>query len=99
MRIWGLYGMEWLKFAEQYGIASAGLAAIFWYVVLPLKDRHIKFLDTTEETNKSLARTVEKQAEILEGMQTGLTKINDKIDKMEEVVEKLSVVTQHLRMP
>jgi len=78
---------------------DAGLAAIFWYVVLPLKDRHIKFLDTTEETNKSLAKTIEKQADILEGMQTGLTKMNDKIDKMEEVVDKLSVVTQHLRMP
>jgi len=25
--------------------------------------------------------------------------MNDKIDRMEEVVEKLSVVTQHLRMP
>jgi methyl-accepting chemotaxis protein len=91
--------MEWLKFAEQYGISSAGLAAIFWYVVLPLKDRHIKFLDTTEETNKSLAKTIEKQAEILEGVQTGLDRMNSKIDKMEEVVEKLSVVTQHLRMP
>jgi len=46
-----------------------------------------------------LAKTVEKQAEILEGMQTGLAKMNDKIDRMEEVVEKLSIVTQHLRMP
>jgi hypothetical protein len=91
--------MEWLKFAEQYGIASAGLAAIFWYVVLPLKDRHIKFLDSTEETNKSLAKTVEKQAEILEGLHSGLDRMNSKIDKMEEVVEKLSIVTQHLRMP
>ena len=91
--------MDWLKFVEQYGLASAGLVAVFWYVILPLKDRHIKFLDTTEETNKSLARTIEKQSDILEGMQTGLTKMNDKIDKMEEVVEKLSVVTQHLRMP
>ena len=91
--------MDWLKFAEQYGLASAGLAFVFWYVILPLKDRHVKFLDSTEETNKSLAKTVEKQAEILEGMQTGLAKMNDKIDRMEEVVEKLSVVTQHLRMP
>ena len=91
--------MDWLKFAEQYGIASAGLALVFWYVILPLKDRHVKFLDTTEETNKSLAKTVEKQAEILQGMQTGLDKMNNKIDKMEEVVEKLTTVTQHLRMP
>ena len=91
--------VDWVKFAEQYGLAAAGLAAVFWYVIIPLKDRHIKFLDTTEETNKSLAKTVEKQAEILEGMQTGLTRMNDKIDKMEEVVEKLTTVTQHLRMP
>jgi len=48
--------MDWLKFAEQYGLASAGLAFVFWYVVLPLKDRHVKFLDSTEETNKSLAK-------------------------------------------
>lgn len=95
----GHYGMDWLKFAEQYGLAGAGLVAVFWYVVLPLKERHMKFLDSTEETNKSLARTVEKQAEILEGMQTGLEKMNNKIDKMEEVVEKLTTVTQHLRMP
>ena len=74
--------MEWLKFAEQYGPASAGLAAVFWYVILPLKERHIKFLDSTEETNKSLARTVEKQAEILEGVQTGLDRMNTKIDKV-----------------
>lgn len=91
--------MDWLKFAEQYGIASAGLALVFWYIILPLKDRHMRFLDSTEETNKSLARTVEKQAEILEGMQTGLSKMNDKIDRMEEVIEKLTTVTQHLRMP
>lgn len=91
--------MDWLKFAEQYGIASAGLAFVFWYVILPLKDRHVKFLDTTEETNKSLAKTVEKQADILQGMQVGLEKMNTKIDKMEEVVEKLTTVTQHLRMP
>ena len=91
--------MDWLKFVEQYGLASAGLVAVFWYVVLPLKDRHIKFLDSTEETNKSLAKTIEKQAEILDGVQTGLNRMNSKIDKMEEVVEKLSVVTQHLRMP
>ena len=91
--------MDWLKFAEQYGIASAGLALVFWYIILPLKDRHMRFLDSTEETNKSLARTVEKQAEILEGMQAGLTKMNEKIDGMEQVVEKLSIVTQHLRMP
>lgn len=91
--------MDWLKFAEQYGIATAGLAVVFWYVILPLKDRHVKFLDSTEETNKSLAKTVEKQAEILEGMQTGLNRINDKIDKMETIIEKLTTVTQHLRMP
>ena len=91
--------MDWLKFAEQYGIASAGLALVFWYIILPLKDRHMRFLDSTEETNKSLARTVEKQAEILEGMQTGLSKMNDKIDRMEDVIEKLTTVTQHLRMP
>ena len=91
--------MDWLKFAEQYGIASAGLALVFWYIILPLKDRHMRFLDTTEETNKSLARAVEKQAEILEGMQTGLNRMNDKIDRMEEVIEKLTTVTQHLRMP
>lgn len=91
--------VDWIKFAEQYGLASAGLGLVFWYVILPLKDRHIKFLDTTEETNKSLAKTVEKQAEILEGMQTGLNKMNDKIDRMEEVVDKLTTVTQHLRMP
>ena len=53
------------------------------------KDRHVKFLDSTEETNKSLAKTVEKQAEILEGMQTGLERMNSKIDKMEESVERL----------
>ena len=91
--------MDWLKFAEQYGLASAGLACVVWDVVLPLKDRHVKFLASPEETNKSLAKTVEKQAEILEGMQTGLERMNSKIDKMEEVVEKLSIVTQHLRMP
>lgn len=91
--------MDWLKFVEQYGLASAGLVAVFWYVVLPLKDRHIKFLDSTEETNKSLAKTIEKQAEILEGVQNGLNRMNSKIDKMEEVVEKLAAVTQHLRMP
>ena len=91
--------MDWLKFVEQYGLASAGLVAVFWYVVLPLKDRHIKFLDSTEETNKSLAKTIEKQAEILDGVQTGLNRMNSKIEKMEEFVEKLAAVTQHLRMP
>lgn len=98
--------MDWLKFAEQYGLPSAGLGLVFWYVILPLKDRHIKFLDSTEETNKTLAKTVEKQADILDGMQTGLNRIvdrqdqmNQKIDKMEEIVDKLSSAQQHLRMP
>lgn len=90
--------MDWGKVLE-YGIGAASLLWIGVYVVVPLRDRHTRFLDSTEETNKSLAKTVEKQADILVGLQTGLDKMNSKIDKMEEVVEKLSIVTQHLRMP
>lgn len=89
---------DW-KVAAEYGF---GALALFWsgvYVVIPLRDRHIKFLDSTEETNKSLSKTIEKQADILQGMQAGLDKMNEKIDKMEEIVDKLTVVTQHMRMP
>ena len=67
--------MDWLKFAEQYGLASAGLALVFWYIVLPLKERHVKFLDKVEETNDRLAGTIDKQADILQGLQAGLNQL------------------------
>ena len=96
--------MDWLKFAEQYGLASAGLALVFWYIVLPLKERHVKFLDKVEETNDRLAGTIDKQADILQGLQAGLNKLasnqketSDEIKKLADIVEKMSANQQHLR--
>jgi methyl-accepting chemotaxis protein len=98
--------MDWLKFAEQYGLASAGLALVFWYIVLPLKERHVKFLDKVEETNDRLAGTIDKQADILQGLQAGLNQLasnqketSDEIKKLADIVEKMSANQQHLRMP
>jgi len=96
--------MDWLKFAEQYGLASAGLALVFWYIVLPLKERHVKFLDKVEETNDRLAGTIDKQADILQGLQAGLNQLasnqketSDEIKKLADIVEKMSANQQHLR--
>ena len=96
--------MDWLKFAGQYGLASAGLALVFWYIVLPLKERHVKFLDKVEETNDRLAGTIDKQADILQGLQAGLNQLasnqketSDEIKKLADIVEKMSANQQHLR--
>ena len=96
--------MDWLKFAEQYGLASAGLALVFWYIVLPLKERHVKFLDKVEETNDRLAGTIDKQADILQGLQAGLNQLasnqketSDEIKKLADIVEKMSANQQHLK--
>lgn len=97
--------IEWAKVLE-YGI---GVAALFWigiYVVIPLRNRHEKFLDSVEKTNSQLAGTIEKQADILAGMQSGLDRMADnqqqmasEVKKMAEIVEKLTSIQQHLRMP
>ena len=89
---------DWAK-ALEYGLGVASLGWVGIYVIIPLRDRHTKFLDSVERTNEQLAGTISKQADLLQGMQDGLEKMNDKIDKMEQVVEKLSIVTQHLRTP
>lgn len=98
--------MDWLKFAEQYGLASAGLAVVFYYVILPLKNRHEKFLDSVEQTNGKLAGTIEKQADILNGLQTGLNTLaqnqkdmGQEVKNLAQIVEKLTTIQQHLRMP
>lgn len=98
--------MDWMRFAEQYGLSAAGLAVVFWYVIIPLKNRHEKFLDSVENTNGKLAGTIEQQVQILHSLQHGLTTLADnqkemssEVKKMAEIVERLSTVQQHLRMP
>lgn len=97
--------LDWGKVLE-YGIGAASLLWIGVYVVVPLRDRHTKFLDSVEETNDKLAGTIEKQADILAGMQSGLDRMADnqkqmanEVQKMAEIVEKLTNIQQHLRMP
>jgi len=97
--------IEWAKVLE-YGIGAAALLWIGVYVVVPLRDRHTKFLDSVEKTNSQLAGTIEKQADILAGMQSGLDRMADnqqqmaaEVKKMAEIVEKLTNIQQHLRMP
>ena len=96
---------DWGKILE-YGFGAAALAWIGWYVIIPLRDRHVKFLDSVEKTNESLSETVQKQATILEGLlstQNQMAKNQEKLgiemEKLSEIVEKLANITQHLRMP
>lgn len=98
--------IEWLNFAKEFGLPSAALGLFFWYVVIPLKDRHIKFMDKVEGTNDQLAGTIDKQADILNGLQHGLNQLasnqketSQEVKKLAEIVEKLSTVQQQLRMP
>lgn len=97
---------DWLNFAKEFGLPSAALGLFFWYVIIPLKDRHVKFLDSVEETNDKLAGTIEKQADILHGLQTGLNQLSsnqketsEEVKKLADIVEKLTSIQQHLRMP
>ena len=97
--------LDWGKVLE-YGLGAAALLWIGIYVVVPLRDRHTKFLDSVEKTNEQLAGTIEKQADILSGMQTGLTNMAEnqkqmakEVEKMSQIVEKLATIQQHLRMP
>lgn len=97
--------IDWGKVLE-YGIGVAALLWIGVYVVVPLRDRHVKFLDSVEKTNDQLAGTIEKQADILAGMQNGLDRMAGhqqemarEVEKMSQIVEKLATIQQHLRMP
>ena len=94
---------EWINILE-YGFGAAALTWIGWFVVIPLRDRHVKFLDSVEKTNESLSNTVQKQATILEGLlstQNQMAKNQEKLglemEKLSEIVEKLANITQHLR--
>ena len=61
---------DWMKIAE-YGFGALALVWIGIYVVVPLRDRHTKFLDKVEETNDRLTNAIDKQADILLNLQTG----------------------------
>lgn len=52
--------MDFMTFAKEIGIPAAGLVAMFVYVVLPLKDRHLKFLDKIELTIDKITETQDK---------------------------------------
>jgi hypothetical protein len=97
--------LDWAKVLE-YGLGVAALLWIGVYVVMPLRDRHMKFLDSVEETNDKLAGTIDKQADILHGLQNGLTQLannqketSEEVKKLADIVEKMSSIQQHLRMP
>lgn len=52
--------MDIVAIARDIGIPAAGLIAMFIYVVLPLKDRHLKFLDKIELTIDKITETQDK---------------------------------------
>lgn len=97
--------IDWAKVLE-YGFGGAALLWIGIFVVIPLRDRHAKFLDSVERTNESLSATIQKQALILEGllntqnqMAKNQEKLGEEMEKLSEIVEKLAAVTQQLRSP
>lgn len=97
--------IDWGKVLE-YGLGAAALLWIGVYVVVPLRDRHLKFLESVEKTNDKLTGTIEKQADILAGMQAGVTQLAENqremardVEKMGQIIEKLTTIQQNLRMP
>ena len=52
--------MDFMSIAKEFGIPAVGLAAMFFYVVLPLRDRHLKFLDKIELTIDKITETQDK---------------------------------------
>lgn len=52
--------MDLVSIVKDVGIPAAGLLAMFIYVVLPLKDRHLKFLDKIELTIDKITQTQDK---------------------------------------
>lgn len=86
---------DWMKIAE-YGFGALALVWIGIYVVVPLRDRHTKFLDKVEETNDRLTNAIDKQADILLNLQTGMNQLST---NHKEIIDKLTTIQQHLRMP
>lgn len=52
--------MDIMSLLKDVGIPAAGLVAMFIYVVLPLKDRHLRFLDKIELTIDKITQTQDK---------------------------------------
>ena len=97
--------IDWGKVLE-YGLGAAALLWIGVYVVVPLRDRHTKFLDSVEQTNNKLAGIIEKQADILAEMQSAVTQLarNQQemardVEKMGQIIEKLTTIQQNMRTP
>lgn len=55
--------MENIQLIRDIGLPAAGLIACFFYLIIPLKDRHLKFLDKLEETIDKITETQSKIVE------------------------------------
>lgn len=73
--------MDFVSIAKDVGIPAAGLIAMFIYVVLPLKDRHLRFLDKIELTIDKITETQDK--------------IVDSQNLIVQEIEKISGVIAH----
>lgn len=73
--------MDIMALLKDVGIPAAGLVAMFIYVVLPLKDRHLKFLDKIELTIDKITLTQDK--------------IVDSQNLIVQEIEKISGVIAH----
>lgn len=56
--------MTWLEIIERLGFPVASLVAIFWLVILPIRNRYIKHIDTVD-------RFIESVPKLLTGLSDG----------------------------
>lgn len=85
-----------IDFVKEYGFNGAIIAWLAWFIVIPLKERHMKFLDSVEQTNKGMIGTIEKQADILQGMTVTQNRMADTQTKMNQEIEKMSQIIESL---
>lgn len=88
--------VEWIPFIQQVGLPTAGVAWLAWYILIPVKDGHIKFLNETAETQKKLSSTIDKQNDIMVSVLSNQEKIVNTQEKMAEELEKVSNIVERL---
>lgn len=55
--------MESIQIIRDIGVPAAGLVACFFYLIIPIRDRHLKFLDKLDLTIDKITETQSKIVE------------------------------------
>lgn len=78
----------WMKFIEKFGFNAFLVLMIGYYVIIPLKDGHLKFLDSLAASAEKSADGVQKLSNEVGEARSSLDGIDRKLSRALEAIGK-----------